>query len=231
MAKFKDFPPHYQPFTPKDPFEGFITPNGLAVKNRMNHAWTAGVFGYDKHHDKPDGGVMDMVKDGWTRVAWLGSREGLAINVLNLKKSLASIQSALLPLFEKHGDSISVLIDDGRFDRTFRAPLGALVLGTESQIIAGRYDDVRENPQRSRLIQVGSCVDILDDDQGTAAIGCSDATEMAGLIEDSQPLSRLEFSKLGGTPGSKENEFGINKDVVWRYNPKTDIHHFYVLES
>jgi len=81
----------------------------------------------------------------------------------------------------------------------------------------------------------GDCRTILDVDDLF-----SDATEMARVIEESEPITYQQFieqANLTGTDrmfklrlrrNTNEFQFGQYKDLVWSHDGDTDIHYFFL---
>ena len=55
-----------------------------------------------------------------------------------------------------------------------------------------------------------------------------DATEMAQAIEDSERISMSVFLSLCNAVAKTYFVFGKNKNLVWAYDPKKDVHYFYL---
>lgn len=55
----------------------------------------------------------------------------------------------------------------------------------------------------------------------------NDATEMAQAVENSKRISAQQFIGLTGSRGVSGCRYGSYKGLVWKYNPKNDVHYFY----
>ena len=69
----------------------------------------------------------------------------------------------------------------------------------------------------------GDCRTILERDDLF-----DDATQMAQVVENSKRINKAQYNKLVGGKVRAKYKYGQYKDLVWRYDPKRDIHHFYL---
>jgi hypothetical protein len=54
-----------------------------------------------------------------------------------------------------------------------------------------------------------------------------DATEMAQAVENSKRISAEQFVNLTGARAFRGCRYGSYRGLVWKYNPKNDVHYFY----